>query len=251
MIKIITEYCRRHIKALGQTADQPSIQITATTGKAGCQIDGTTVHSAFILPCNVDLVPCSETISKLQKKYRHLKVLVIDEISMLEFHTLKNLNIQLQHIFDNKEPFGGVSLLFSEDLLQLPAIGYSVYETKFKKASYENLTRTLWHEHFKIYELTEIVRQSEDPDYGELLCRVREGKHTKNDLAKIESLKDTYTSNWPAGYLSVFRTNLMAMDHNQRQLRALNKEITTFHAKDSNKDIDTETVKLEVPQNTP
>ena len=185
LIKIITEYCRRHIKALGQTADQPSIQITATTGKAGCQIDGTTVHSAFILPCNVDLIPCSETISKLQKKYRHLKILVIDEISMLEFHTLKNLNIQLQHIFDNKEPFGGVSLLFSGDLLQLPAIGYSAYETKFKKASYENLTRTLWHEHFKIYELTEIVRQSEDPDYGELLCRVREGKHTKNDLKNI------------------------------------------------------------------
>ena len=45
---------------------------------------------------------------------------------MVDYETFCNLNKQLQLVFDNKDDFGGVSLLFCGDLLQLPAVGKSI-----------------------------------------------------------------------------------------------------------------------------
>ena len=81
----------------------------------------------------------------MQIKYLHLKIIVVDEVSMLELKTFCDLNLQLQLIFENKEDFGGVSLLFCGDLLQLPAVGSSIYATDFKEASYANFRGNLWH----------------------------------------------------------------------------------------------------------
>ena len=113
LIKLLTEFLRRIFRYLEQLLDkQPSVCVTASTGKAATNINGTTVHSAFQLPIrragrSFEYTKAgSERIHVLRNKYKYLKVLIVDEISMLGNETFNHLNLRLQDIMDNKSPFG-------------------------------------------------------------------------------------------------------------------------------------------------
>ena len=55
-------------------------------------------------------------------------------------------------------PFGGVNVITVGDLYQLkPVMGQLIFEDY--RNNYGPLGTNLWTEHFKIYELTEIMRQ--------------------------------------------------------------------------------------------
>ena len=72
--------------------------------------------------------------------------------------------------------FGGVPLLLIGDFCQLPPVK--------QKTIFSSLTPTdVWFE-FKFHELTEIVRQSSDLHFAQLLNRLHEGKHTQKDIEK-------------------------------------------------------------------
>ena len=59
LLKVIAEYLRKTLVFPGQNSDeQPSIAITASTGKAACNVEGTTVHSAFKLPRHILTAYC-------------------------------------------------------------------------------------------------------------------------------------------------------------------------------------------------
>ena len=53
----------------------------------------------------------------------------------------------------------------------------------------------MW-EKFQLHELVEIVWQSSDPDFAQLLNRVREGQQTDNDVIQIKALANTDTATW-------------------------------------------------------
>ena len=60
---------------------------------------------------------------ELQIKYKHLKVLLIDEISMIGKETFKDLNKNLQKIMNCcNVDFGRVSVLLIGDFCQLPLV---------------------------------------------------------------------------------------------------------------------------------
>ena len=42
----------------------------------------------------------------------------------------------------------------------------------------------VWQELFKMFELKQIMRRRESKDFAELLNRLREGNHTKQDIQK-------------------------------------------------------------------
>ena len=51
LVNVIIEYLKKTLVFPGQNSDEePSIAVTASTGKAACNINGTTVHTAFQLP---------------------------------------------------------------------------------------------------------------------------------------------------------------------------------------------------------
>ena len=54
----------------------------------------------------------------------------------------------------------------------------------------------MW-EKFQHHELVEIVWQSSDPDFAQLLNRVWEGKQTDNHVIEIKALANTDTATWP------------------------------------------------------
>jgi ATP-dependent DNA helicase PIF1 len=168
------EYLRKTLKYPGQDFDkQPSVKVTASTGKAATNVNGITLHSAFNLPVRKSgkvkrTKPSKRSLPILQERYKYLKVLLIDEISMTEKGTFSDLNVWLRLIMRRDDlDFGGVSLLVVGDFFQLPP-GNNQYIIR-------NMSPTdAWY-NFEMKELTEIVRQSSDPSFAELLNRLREG----------------------------------------------------------------------------
>ena len=53
-------------------------------------------------------------------------------------------------------------------------------------SEYSILALTLWQEHFRMFELHEIIRQRECKLFAEILNRLREGKHSIEDIIKLK-----------------------------------------------------------------
>ena len=51
---------------------------------------------------------------------------------------------------------------------------------------YNVLASNIWTEYFTLFELTEIMRQKDDKEFAELLNRLREGKHSEEDIAILK-----------------------------------------------------------------
>ena len=256
LINCIAEYLKHTLKYPGQDfSKQPSVKVTASTGKAATNINGgTTLHSAFHLPVHSKgtkskTKPGKKILPLLQEQYKYLKVLIIDEISMTDKDTSDDLNVWLRLIMNRDDiDFGGVSILVVGDFFQLPPTN--------KKYIFRNLTLTdAWYR-FEIYELTEIVRQSNDPEFARLLNRLREDNHTKDDLQKIHSLEGNDESNWPKDHIKVYITNHLKEKHNvvsteKLLLEDADRVLYTFQAKDSHTDVRTGALALTIDPTLP
>ena len=100
--------------------------ITSLTGSSALLIGGTTIHSfSGIGVSKSDENRIIETISKrkyIKNRWKELKTLIIDEISMMTPRTLRLLNKLAQFIRKNTLPFGGIQMIFSGDFCQLSPI---------------------------------------------------------------------------------------------------------------------------------
>ena len=107
---------------------KPKVLLLAPTGVAAVNIDGTTIHSALHIPVGYfgrNLPGLSNKMkSNLRNKYLKLKVLVIDEISMVSNDMLFNIHLRLVEIFgfQGNKPFAGLTVIIIGDFFQLPPI---------------------------------------------------------------------------------------------------------------------------------
>ena len=226
--------------------------MTASIGKAVTCINGITLHSAFHLPVKSGLKsheykkPSDETLHMLRNKYQYLKVLIIDEISMIGRETFGHLDLALKAIMQNSSPFGGVSLLVVGDFLQFPPVNQKGMFMKPSKGSYRSFNGWLW-EKFQLHELVEIVWQSSDPDFAQLLNRVREGQQTDNDVIQIKALANTDTATWPDEFVKVYLNNYLAGQENEDCIGKLDSEVIKAQA--GNKDKEKNTCSISIPDN--
>ena len=149
-VKAITEYLKQVLRYPNQNLYQPSVLVTASTGKAATGIKGITLNSAFHLPVKSGLKSCDyqkpndETLHMLRNQYQYLKVFIIDEISMIGSETVGHLDLALKAIMQNSSPFGGVSLLVVGDFLQLPPDNQKGVFMRPNKGSYGSFSGWLW-----------------------------------------------------------------------------------------------------------
>ncbi|KAK3921489.1 ATP-dependent DNA helicase [Frankliniella fusca] len=195
---------------IGNDPADVHIILSAPTGKAAFNIQGQTIHSIFGL--DFDLKKELKTKMSANKrntlmyKLKKLKILVIDEISMVSYDMMEVINLRLQQIFENNLPFGSVSLICLGDFNQLPPI-YStpVYQpskdTMSILSNASNEITVIHSEHgsnetfymsklwslFELYELTQFMRQKNDLKFAEALLRFANGKTTDEDDAMFES----------------------------------------------------------------
>ena len=252
LVSVLIEYLKRSLLFPGQNVDEcPSVAVTASTGKAACNINGATLHSSFSLPIHGEnFVPKTELKGKeltyFQAKYKYLKLLIIDEISMIGKLTFDDLNIFLQQIKGNKLDFGGVCVLVIGDFFQLPPVRQS--------AIFTNLSLTDAWRLFRLHELIDIVRQNGDPGFASLLNRMREGNETQDDIDFVNSLSKTDVSNWPDNHCKLYITNRLKDIENQKHLAKFKQEgflVHTILAKDSKRDIATNLQPISLKKDTP
>lgn len=107
---------------------QYEVNVTASTGIAACNIGGTTIHSfAGVGLGDADAETLARGVLKGQaaSRWRLTKVLIIDEISMLDGRLLDKLEYIARRVRNNQRPFGGIQVLLCGDFFQLPPVGHS------------------------------------------------------------------------------------------------------------------------------
>ena len=109
--------------------------ITAPTGIAASHIGGMTLHSYFGIGIKESL--SQYDIENLtEKKYlwdrlKDLKVLIIDEVSMLSPLLFESIDALLRSFKFSSEPFGGIQVILVGDFFQLPPISKKKPEKRF------------------------------------------------------------------------------------------------------------------------
>lgn len=170
------------------------ITITATTGIAAFNIQGSTVHSKFLLGLGNSTV--EYYVKKITshpvflKRWTTVKTLIIDEISMLNAELFQKIHGIACKLRNNNRPFGGIQLVLCGDALQLPPIAKngSYGASSDIKFFFE---APIWNQcNFKIVYLTEIIRQS-DPKFTSILNQVRLGNITSEVKQVLEKCRQT------------------------------------------------------------
>ena len=164
--------------------------ITASTGVAAARIGGQTLHSFS----GVGLAKESaEDLYKRMSPYSrnvwyNVKILIIDEISMLDADLINKLDFIGRKIKNQEDlPFGGIQLIFCGDFYQLPPVskandGKFAFESKAFVEFQDDDEYSI-----KLLELTQVVRQKEI-DTIRLLNNARVGEIQPKDLAKLRQL---------------------------------------------------------------
>ena len=213
--------------------DDITVAMTAPTGVAAFNIRGKTNHNAFLLPIHLSKGYQSlrnETIANLRKELSNLQILIIDEISMVNKLIFFYIQRRLQQIKqDNTAPFGNVSILAVGDFYQLPPVlGHPVY------SEYSDIP-DFWMKYFKVFELTEIMRQKDDALFASFLNRLRIKRKNDplcdEDQNMLLQLTENKISN--SNCLHIFATNTEVDDHNEMKLNELETELITVTAQDS------------------
>ena len=203
----------------------PTVLLMAPTGVAAVNISGTTVNTGLAIPkhAGINLPPLPDQKKTLLRlSLSELKLLIIDEISMISNTRLLHIHQRLKEIFgaSSSKIFAGISIIAVGDLHQLPPIQQKPIFCKFSNEVH-NLSHP-WHE-FKMIELVEIMRQKDDQPFVELLNRVRVAQHTEADIDTIQSraVDVNDKKNYPLNELHVWAENKPVMDYNNQRLQEI------------------------------
>lgn len=123
-----THTINRYVAWLRERGIEPAV--TASTGIAATHVGGQTIHSwsgigikRSVSAYDIDLIQSRE---KTARRIIDAKVLIIDEISMLDGETLSSVDRVLRTLrrktLRPEEPFGGLQVIFVGDFFQLPPI---------------------------------------------------------------------------------------------------------------------------------
>ena len=219
----------------GENPDDKRILLCAYMGFAAFNISGQTICSAFhrkMYQKGTNHLAADE-LNTFRIKYRHLKVIIIDEISMVGNMTLSFIDTRLQQLMGTKEVFGGLSVIAVGDLYQLKPVGDYLISLDLKKGA-SSLGRNLWKELFTMYELVDIMRQKDDLGFAQLLNRLRLNEMTEEDKQKLQTrVVDRETGDYPKDALHLFAQNYYVDQHNDTILSQLPGEKYVISCHDS------------------
>ena len=182
-----THTINQYIEWLRQRSVEPSV--TASTGIAATHVQGMTIHSwsgigikKHLNDWDVDAIANKE---KTALRIIQAKVLIIDEISMLDASTLANVDKVLRTLRHRplmpEEPFGGLQIIFVGDFFQLPPVSRGGYRAQFAFES------QAWKDANPVVCYLSEQHRQEDPEFLGLLGAVRRGSVTEEHKNLIRS----------------------------------------------------------------
>lgn len=109
--------------------------IVAPTGIAASHLGGQTIHSFFSLGIreSIDEGYVDFLLDKkyLKTRFSKLKLLIIDEVSMVSPELFSSMDLILRGFKGTDAPFGGVQVVISGDFFQLPPISKAPKDKRF------------------------------------------------------------------------------------------------------------------------
>jgi ATP-dependent DNA helicase PIF1 len=162
------------------------VAVTASTGLAACNIGGVTLHSFSGIGLGKepaeDLVKKIRRNQKAKQRWLRTKILIMDEVSMLDGDLFDKLEQIARTIRNNGRPFGGIQLVLTGDFFQLPPVPESGRQSKF---AFDAGTWTTSIEH--TIGLHQVFRQK-DPEFASMLNEMREGRLTPASISAFRRL---------------------------------------------------------------
>ena len=220
-----------------------SVAITASTGLAAATIGGITLHKwSHTGIGNRSAEVLARAISKRRDAtmtWRNTKVLIIDEISMIDGRFLSKLEYIARAIRKNDKPFGGIQLVFTGDFFQLPPVSKSINSNSSIRGSSNGEGEALfcfeseaWKKCIqKTILLTKVFRQ-QDNELIDILNCIRFGEIEQKMVASIKKLEREVK--YEDGILptEIYATRREVDLSNKRQLENLPGDPHTFYAED-------------------
>ena len=210
---------------------QVPVGITASTGIAATHIGGQTIHSFTSLGVRDHIgereLEQIKSRHPVSKRLRAIKVLIVDEISMLAGNTLANVDSILRYVRAHNQAFGGVQLVLCGDFFQLPPVNRSGQDLR----SIIAFMHPVWlSAELKICYLTEQHRQSE----SRLLRLLNEMRLGAISAASTQALQHKLNSE-PASEakIKLYTHNVDVDSYNLSQLAGLEGDSELYSASTS------------------
>lgn len=206
---------------------------TASTGVAALNIGGVTLHSWSGMGLaddeGMDLLDKVDGNSKAKNRIKSSKVLVIDEISMMNSNLMDKLDIVCQYIRDRGESFGGIQVVFVGDFMQLPPVF-----KHFERETFAFESQAWKDARVKTVHLTEIVRQHDEPLFAKFLNEVRLGQ--AKDFSILDSCFGRKFADDGIKPVRLFCKNIDVDSYNVAELHKLKTPSRRYHATDEGGD---------------
>ena len=228
------------------STDKQNIGLTSTTGSSALLLGGSTLHSYLGIGLGKgDVDTLVERIASKQyilKRWFNLRVLIIDEVSMLSPDLFDKLNTVAQRLRYGRKSnqfriqllskgkgkikhWGGIQLVLSGDFCQLPVVP----DTSSRLGQY-TFEATTWDKSIdNTFYLTQNMRQCGQDQFQRLLSQFRVGKVSPENLKLLNS---RVHATWSSDALKP--TVLCALN---AQVNAINEEELDSIA-EKNKDIE-------------
>jgi ATP-dependent DNA helicase PIF1 len=225
MRSIITRLRNKHAN------NEDRVAITASTGLAAVNIDGTTLHSFAGIGLGKE--PAAELLKKIRRnpkarqRWMRTRVLIIDEVSMIDGDLFDKLEHIARLIRNNGSPFGGIQLVVTGDFFQLPPVPEKDRAAKF---SFDAATWNTCIEHTVL--LTHVFRQK-DAVFAGMLNEMRLGRLTPASIRAFQSLSRPLNFTDDLDATELFPTREEVERANNNKMRMLSGETMTYTAEDS------------------
>ncbi|MBQ6449585.1 AAA family ATPase [bacterium] len=230
----------RHI--LHEMSDIFAIVVLAPTGVAAINVGGETIHHFLHLKPAADEQDTKRAANKARMErpeiYTRVDWIIIDEISMVRADLFDSLNLFLQIVRGNRQPFGGVRLICFGDLFQLAPIvrqqeaaAFSeYYQTPYFYGSHAFDQLMIQQQDDVIFiELSKIYRQS-DPDFINLLQKIRRRELSAGDLEQLnrQVISHDQLKNLSHQCVTLTATKAAAKVINDRHMNKLQGQINRY-----------------------
>lgn len=231
---------RSIIKELKHMHGNQAVAVTASTGLAACNIGGITVHSfvGFGLGKGSasDLLRTVRRNRKAKLRWNYTKVLVIDEISMIDGALFDKIDHIARNIRRKNIPFGGLQLIVCGDFYQLPPVSKTEVQkdgSEVKQSATFAFESKSWDESIKSkIILKEVFRQKGDQTFIDILNDMRHG--IVSPAAEAELARLSRPLSCPAGIVptELYSTRFEVDSANNMKLAKLRGSARVFEAKD-------------------
>ncbi|MBR3455552.1 MAG: AAA family ATPase [Bacteroidaceae bacterium] len=174
-----------------------------------------------------------ETIGKI---LIGIRLLIIDEISMVRADLFEMMNQVCQKALGNGKPFGGIPLILVGDMFQLPPIVSEDAVMEYLKREYGGIYFFNSHiiqkeiQKIKLFELTKSYRQKNDPSFVEILDAFRQPMTPERKVYIMNAINSRVTDSLPNDAVYVASSNEEVRQVNSRKLSELPGQITTIDA---------------------